>query len=71
MTERLIEAVISAFRARTPRGDIQDSPSWWDLTESQRVEAFDLTLQQRAIEAALHPLGHTQTTRLLLDRIRG
>ena len=65
----LVEAVASAYRARDPAGRIRSHPTWHDLDEDGRREAFEVTRQTRALEAALDPDGLSQTARAVLARI--
>jgi hypothetical protein len=67
---QLIEEVVSAHRASDPRGALRPSPAFADLDEEGRREAFERTLEARAIEAALDPEGLSTTARLLLRRLR-
>jgi hypothetical protein len=69
--ETLIEEAASAFRDRDPRdGRARPHPAWLDLDAEGRVEAFALTEQLRALEAALDPEGLSTTARAVLARIR-
>ncbi len=68
--ERLIEEVVSAHRGADPRGGLRPSSAFADLDEDGRREAFQRTLESRALEAALDPEGLSTTARLLLHRIR-
>lgn len=70
MNEELLEAVVSADRQRDGRGRIQTSPGWHDLEPDERQAAYEATVQQRALEAALDPQGHTATVKALLARLR-
>jgi hypothetical protein len=69
--EALIEAAASAWRARDPRGGIAFHPAWWDLDEAGRQAAFEVSHQNRAMEAALDPAGLSSTARAVMARIRG
>ncbi|MDF1562785.1 MAG: hypothetical protein P1V51_07065 [Deltaproteobacteria bacterium] len=75
MTDReraaLIEAVTTAHRERSPGGRLRSAPAWHDLDAAGRQEAFDETLLQRRLEAALDPEGLSCTARAVLARIRG
>jgi hypothetical protein len=69
--DTLIEQVAGAFRARDPLdGRAQPHPSWRDLDEAGRAEAFDQATRLRALEAALDPAGLSTTARAVLARIR-
>lgn len=65
----LMERVIGAFRERDADGRVQASPAWHDLTAAEREAAFDATLQQRRLEAALDPEGLSSTAHAVLARI--
>lgn len=67
--EVLIERVVGAFRERGLRGRIASEPAHSDLDEAGRVEAFEATLRQRALERALDPEGLSTTARAVLARI--
>ncbi len=70
-TERLIliEQVTTAHRERDPRGGAKPHPAWFDLDHAGRVAAFEQTLGQRRLEAALDPDGLSTTARAVLERI--
>ena len=71
MDDALIEQVVSAERDVDPvTGRIVASAAWYDLTAEERAEAFERIWQQRAIEAALHPDGLSQTARAILEQLR-
>ncbi len=67
--ELLLEQVISAHRRRRADGSIASSPAWHDLDQGGRRAAFDATLTQRQLEAALDPEGLSSTARAVLGRI--
>jgi hypothetical protein len=67
----LVEATVTAWRARDASGAIQPHPAWADLDEAGRREAYEATLQARTLEAALDPDGLTTTARAVLGRIQG
>lgn len=69
--KELIEQVVSAWRPRDADGGVRAHPAWHDLDPADRVEAFDETLRQRALEAALDPQGLSTTAHAVLRRIRG
>jgi len=69
--ESLVEAAVTAWRARDASGTIQPHPAWADLDDAGRSEAYAATLQTRALEAALDADGLTTTGRVVLARIRG
>jgi hypothetical protein len=66
--EQLIEAVASAWRSAVD-GAVRVHPSWYDLDESGREEAFEAARLLRRLEAALDPDGLSTTARAVLDRI--
>ena len=68
--ESLVEAAVTAWRARDAFGSVQPHPAWADLDEAGRNEAYEATLQARALEAALDADGLTTTGRVVLARIR-
>jgi hypothetical protein len=69
--EALIEAATSAWRPHAPGGGVRSHPTWHDLDAAGRLEAFDATLQLRAVEAALDPGGLSTTARAVLARLPG
>lgn len=69
--EVLIERCVGAHRERDLSGRIASEPAHTDLDEAGRIEAFEQTLRQRALEQALDPDGLTTTARAVLARIRG
>lgn len=64
----LIEEVAGAWRPRDPR-QLRFHPCWHDLSEDDRVEAFDRARENRVIEAGLDPEGLSGTARAVLSRI--
>jgi hypothetical protein len=66
----LILSVTSAHRERDPHGEIRTHRSFYDLGESDRVEAHDETARLRLLEAAASTDGLTSTARAVLARIR-
>jgi hypothetical protein len=67
--ELLLEQVTSAHRRRAPDGRVQGHPAWHDLDEAGRREAFEQTLLQRKVEAAIDGEGLSTTARAVLARI--
>ncbi|NUO54984.1 MAG: hypothetical protein HOV80_39600 [Polyangiaceae bacterium] len=67
--EELIEQVVSAARAADPRGGVRPSPAFYDLDDAGRVEAFELTMKQRRIEAAIDQQGHNATVKAVLAKL--
>ena len=68
--EALVAAATTAFRARDVDGRVLLDPSWLDLDEAGRLEAFDATTTQRRLEAASDPDGLSTTARAVLARLR-
>jgi len=64
--DALIEAVVSAYRERDPRGGVRPSPAFYDLDDAGREAAFDAAEQQRTIEAAIDPQGRNATVKAVL-----
>lgn len=69
--EELLEQVTSAHRRRRPDGSVAAHPAWHDLNDDGRREAFEQTLLQRKLEAAMDDEGLSTTARALLQRIGG
>jgi hypothetical protein len=67
--DKLVSATSSAYRARDAEGRIISDAAWMDLDEEGRKEAFEVTLKQRKIEAALDAQGLSSTARAVLKRI--
>jgi hypothetical protein len=67
----LIEAVTTAWRPRSPSGEIRPHPAWSDLDSAGRLEAYEATRTLRRLEAALDPEGRTSTARAVLARLEG
>lgn len=67
----LMEQVVGAFRERDADGRIQSSPAWHDLADDEREAAFEATIVQRRVEAALDAEGLSSTARAVLARITG
>jgi hypothetical protein len=67
--ELLLEQVVSAHRRRRPDGSVASHPAWHDLEEAGRRAAFEETVLQRKLEAAMDPEGLSTTARALLLRI--
>jgi len=67
--EELLEQVTSAHRRRRADGGVQSHPAWHDLDEAGRRAAFEETLLQRKLEAAIDSEGLSTTARALLGRI--
>lgn len=67
----LLEQVTSAHRRRRVDGSVSSHPAWHDLDEAGRREAFEQTLLQRKLEAAMDADGMSTTAKALLARIQG
>ena len=68
--EALIAAASGAFRWTDSAGHIQPHPSWLDLDDAGRLEAFEEARRSRLVEATLDPEGLSTTARAVLARIR-
>lgn len=66
--EALIERVAGAYRP-TPRDALRYHPAFHDLSEEERVRAFERARALRPIEAALDSQGLSTTARAVLARI--
>jgi hypothetical protein len=69
MNEERVELVVSAYRERGLDGRIRDAPAFHDLSDDDRLRAFEATVEQRAMEAALDADGLSATARAVLARI--
>lgn len=69
--EELIETLAGAHRHRSPDGQISWSPAFHDLDDAGRQEAYERSLQNRRVEAALDAEGLSSTAQAVLARIRG
>jgi hypothetical protein len=67
--EALVEAAVSAWRPRDAAGAAAPHPAWADLDAAGRLEAYEVALAARALEAALDPGGLSTTARAVLARI--
>lgn len=67
----LIESALTAWRPRTPDGQIHPHPAWADLPAGERGRVFDTTLRARALESLADPEGLSTTSRAVLNRILG
>ncbi|MCA9309795.1 MAG: hypothetical protein KDA21_01215 [Phycisphaerales bacterium] len=67
--QRLIEQVCSPMRRRSRAGVVLSHPAWHDLSDADRIAAYDATVIQRQIEAALDRSGLSSTARAVLRRI--
>jgi hypothetical protein len=68
--EILQEAAATAFRERSPHGDVQPHHAWLDLDEEGRARAFAQALKLRQLEAALDPEGQSSTVKAVLARLQ-
>ena len=65
-TETLIEAATTAWRPRSPSGEIRAHPAWADLDAAGRLAAYKAV---RRLEAARDPDGLSTTARAVLARL--
>ena len=65
---QLVEAMTTAHRHQDPR-ELRFHPAFYDLDGPGREEAFEATLQQRRLEAALDGDGLSTTVRAVLARL--
>ena len=70
-TETLIEAATTAWRPRSPSGEIRAHPAWADLDVAGRLAVYERTRMLRRLEAALDPDGISTTARAVLARLVG
>ncbi len=68
-SEVLIEAATTAWRPRSPSGEIRAHPAWADLDAAGRLAVYEQTRVQRRLEAALDPDGISTTARAVLARL--
>jgi len=68
--ETLIEEATTAWRPRRLDGSLGPHPSFADLDEADRRQAFVRTRSVRALEAALDPRGLNTTAHAVLQRIQ-
>ena len=69
--ELLIEAAAGSHRPLGLAGQVEPHPSWLDLDDAGRLEAYEETRRSRLIEASLDAEGLSTTARAVLRRIRG
>lgn len=67
--EALLEAVLSAYRPESPRGEILPSPEFYDLPPDARARASHEALALRTLERTLDPDQLTSTAKAILARI--
>lgn len=65
----LLERSVSAFRERTPAGEIRFAPEWHDLSPEQRRALFTMQFESRVLERATDPDGLSTTSRAVLNRL--
>lgn len=70
MNELLIELVASPWREIGLDGQVASAPAWHDLSDEERVVAYDRAVVDRAIEAALDPDGLSLSSRRVLALLR-
>jgi hypothetical protein len=66
----LIEAAATAWRPRSPSGEIRPHPAWADLDAAGRLEAYEAARVLRRLEAARDDEGLSTTARAVLARLR-
>ena len=66
--DELIEQVAGAYRPRSHDG-LAYHKAWHDLDPAGRARAFEIALENRALESALDPAGLSTTARAVLARI--
>jgi len=69
--QRLVEEATTAWRPRSPHGDVLVHPAWADLDDDARRRVHEETSRSRLLEAALDPAGFSSTVWAVLGRIRG
>ncbi len=65
----LLEAAVTAHRARDLDGRLVPPPAWWDLAPEALDELFRRQVMAREVERALHPSGLSATARAVLARL--
>jgi hypothetical protein len=70
-SDELIEATLTAHRARSRDGRLLPSPAWADLPADDREAAFDAARASRVLEALYDEGGLNSTVRAVVDRIVG
>ena len=65
----LIEAATTAWRPRSPSGEIRAHPAWSDLDPAGRLEAYEAARALRRLEATRDPAGLSSTARAVLARL--
>lgn len=69
--DTLVAELCSATRETRATGEIVWSKAFYDLDADGRAEAFEESLVERRLEAALSPDGTSGTARAVLAKIRG
>lgn len=67
--ELLIEQALTAWRPRTPTGEILPHPAWADLSPDDRERLFEESLRARRVEQALDSRGLSAAARRVLKRV--
>ncbi len=65
----LLEMAVSAYRDRSPTGEIRFVPEWHDLTPDQRLDLFRMQTESRILERAADPEGLSSTAHAVLNRL--
>ena len=67
--QELLEGATTAWRPRTPDGQILEHPAWADLDPAGREAAFEESLVLRVLEASLDRDGYSTTVRAVAAAI--
>ncbi len=65
----LLERAVSAYRDRSPEGEIRFAPEWHDLTPNRRLDLFRMQTESRILERAADPQGLSSTAHAVLSRL--
>jgi len=69
--EVLIEACVSAYRARDAEGQLVAPPEWWDLSPELLLEVHRRQVESRELERLIDPEGQSATVTAVMARIMG
>ena len=69
--EVLIEACVSAYRARDAEGQLVAPPEWWDLSPELLLEVHRRQVESRDLERLIAPGGQSATVVAVMARIIG
>jgi hypothetical protein len=67
--EALIEACVTAYRARNAEGGIVAPPDWWDLPPESLDEVHRRQIEARELERMIDPRGESATVKAVRARI--